>query len=65
VFAEADANVDKDWGWIPTTAAAYKHLNDGFASAIRSGGSFGEVVRKAQEQTVADLEAKGLEVKTG
>ena len=65
VFAEADTNVDKDWGWIPTTSAAYKHLNDGFASAIRSGESFADVIRKAQEQTVADLEAKGLEVKAG
>jgi multiple sugar transport system substrate-binding protein len=64
-FAEADQNIDKEWGWIPTTSAAYKHLNDGFTKAIKSGGSFADVVRTAQEQTVADLDAKGLEVKAG
>ena len=65
VFAEADQNVDEDWGWLPGTAAAYQHLNDGFTKAIESGGSFADAVRKAQEQTVADLEAKDLQVKAG
>jgi multiple sugar transport system substrate-binding protein len=65
VFAESDANVEKDWAWIPTTAAAYQHLNDGFAAAADGGGSFADAVRKAQQQVVADLEAKGLEVQAG
>lgn len=62
VFKEADANVDKDWGWIPTTAAAYDHLNEGFTDAVKGQGSFEDAIRKAQEQTVADLKAKGLQV---
>ena len=62
VFAEADAAIDKDWGWIPTTAATYQHLNDGFQKALSGSGTFVDAVKAAQEQTVADLEAKGLTV---
>jgi multiple sugar transport system substrate-binding protein len=62
VFAESDQAVDTDWGWIPTTQATYQHLNDGFQAAVAGKGSFADTVKAAQEQTVADLEAKGLEV---
>lgn len=65
VFAEADQNIDKDWAWIPTTTAAYKRLNDGFTRAIQSGGSFADAVRKAQQQTIGDLKAKGLQARPG
>ncbi|UNX56165.1 extracellular solute-binding protein [Georgenia sp. TF02-10] len=62
VFAEADQAIDRDWSWIPTTAAAYQHLNDGFQRAIAGEGSFVETLEEAQRETVADLEAKGLQV---
>jgi multiple sugar transport system substrate-binding protein len=62
VFKRSDQNVDKQWGWIPTTAAAYDHLNDGFTKAVKGQGTFEDAVRKAQQQTVADLKAKGLQV---
>ncbi len=62
VFAEADASIDVEWGWIPTTAAVYGHLNDGFAAAVAGNGTFVDAVRAAQTATVADMEAKGLEV---
>jgi multiple sugar transport system substrate-binding protein len=62
VFREADQNVDENWGWIPTTAAAYNHLNDGFTAAVRGKGTFADALRKGQQQTVADLKAKGLQV---
>jgi multiple sugar transport system substrate-binding protein len=62
VFKRADQNIDRSWGWIPTTAAAYDHLNDGFSKAVRGQGSFEDAIRQAQKQTVADLKAKGLQV---
>jgi multiple sugar transport system substrate-binding protein len=62
VFKEADQHVDKSWGWIPTTSAAYDHLNDGFTKAVQGKGTFEDAVRTAQQQTVADLKAKGLQV---
>lgn len=65
VFVESDASVDNDWGWIPTTAATYAHLNDGFAAALAGDGTFADAVRDAQTKTVADLEAKGLKVRAG
>lgn len=65
VFVDADKSIDNDWGWIPTTSATYAHLNDGFAAAIAGDGTFVEVVRSAQEATIADLEAKGLKARAG
>ncbi|MEL7976305.1 extracellular solute-binding protein [Isoptericola sp. F-RaC21] len=62
VFADADAAIDRDWSWIPTTAATYQSLNDGFQSAIAGDGTFVEAVEDAQAKTVADLKAKGLPV---
>ncbi|WP_114045841.1 ABC transporter substrate-binding protein [Acidipropionibacterium virtanenii] len=62
VFIEADANIDTKWQWGPTTANTYAHLNDAFAAAVAGNGSFAGAVRKAQEETVRDLRAKGLTV---
>lgn len=64
VFAEADEAIDKDWSWIPTTAATYQHLNDGFQRAIAGQGTFVDAVEEAQSKTIADLEAKGLQAGT-
>jgi multiple sugar transport system substrate-binding protein len=65
VFAEADGAIDREWGWIPTTAATYQHLNDGFQKAITGDSTFVQAVANAQAQTVEDLEAKGLQVAGG
>ena len=65
VFEASDQAIDNDWGWIPTTASTYGHLNDGFAAALAGDGTFVDVVRNAQEATIADLEAKGLKVRAG
>lgn len=62
VFAEADKTIDKDWKWIPTIDATYQHLNDGFQNAVAGKGTFVDAVRNAQQQTVADMKAKGLKV---
>jgi multiple sugar transport system substrate-binding protein len=62
VFAEADTHIDTDWGWIPTTAETYQHLNDGFQKVVNGKGTFVDIVKAAQEETVADLESKGLQV---
>jgi len=65
VFAEADKAIDQDWTWIPTTAATYQHLGDGFQKAIAGQGTFVDAVEAAQVKTEADLKAKGLKVKAG
>jgi multiple sugar transport system substrate-binding protein len=62
VFADADAHIDKSWQWIPTTSQVYEHLNDGFSAAIEGDGTFADAVAAAQEQTIDDLESKGLPV---
>ncbi|ROQ04563.1 multiple sugar transport system substrate-binding protein [Rathayibacter sp. PhB93] len=65
VFEPSDAAIDTSWGWIPTTAATYTHLNDGFTAALAGEGSFVDAVEAAQAATLADLEAKGLKVRAG
>ena len=62
IFVPADAAIDVNWGWIPTISETYAHLNDGFQKAIAGEGSFVDTVKNAQQQTVADLEARDLNV---
>jgi multiple sugar transport system substrate-binding protein len=64
VFAAADKAIDRQWSWIPTTASAYQHLNDGFQKAINGQGTFASAVQDAQAATVADLKSKGLQAST-
>ena len=65
VFAESDAAVDVEWGWIPTTAATYTVLNDGFSAAIAGNGTFVDAVKAAQDATIKALEDKGLKARAG
>ena len=65
VFTASDAAINTNWAWIPTTAATYSHLNDGFAAAVAGNGTFVDAVKAAQKATVADMKAKGLKVKAG
>ena len=65
VFKASDAAINTNWAWIPTTAATYSHLNDGFAAAVAGNGTFVDAVKAAQKATVADMKAKGLKVKAG
>lgn len=65
VFADSDAAVDVEWGWIPTTAATYTHLNDGFSAALAGNGTFVDAVKSAQSATIKDLEDKGLKARAG
>jgi multiple sugar transport system substrate-binding protein len=65
VFKASDAAINTNWAWIPTTAATYSHLNDGFAAAVAGNGTFVDAVKAAQKATVADMKAKGLTVKAG
>ncbi|WP_179956814.1 ABC transporter substrate-binding protein [Amycolatopsis anabasis] len=65
VFAESDRNVNKDWRWIPTSTATFDHLKSGMQAAVSGNGTLADAIRKVQEQTVADLRAKGLQVKVG
>ncbi|MEA5457086.1 extracellular solute-binding protein [Sinomonas sp. JGH33] len=65
VFKASDEAVNNSWGWIPTTADTYTHLNDGFAAAVAGNGTFVDAVKNAQKETIADLQAKGLKVRAG
>ncbi|MGK9147173.1 extracellular solute-binding protein [Plantibacter flavus] len=65
VFEASEAAVDVDWGWIPTTAATYTHLNDGFSAAIAGNGTFVDAVKAAQTATIKDLQDKGLKARAG
>ena len=65
VFQASDAAINTNWAWIPTTAATYSHLNDGFAAAVAGNGTFVDAVKAAQKATVADMKAKGLKVNAG
>jgi multiple sugar transport system substrate-binding protein len=62
VFAVADANIDSDWQWGPTTTNAFAHVNDAFAGVVAGRGSFVDALDQAQRLTVQDMEAKGLQV---
>ncbi|TFB99143.1 extracellular solute-binding protein [Cryobacterium sp. MDB2-10] len=65
VFKKSDESINTSWGWIPTTANTYTHLNDGFQAAVEGHGTFVDAVKAAQTATIADLEAKGLKVRAG
>lgn len=65
VFKKSNSSINTSWGWIPTTANAYTHLNDGFQASIEGKGTFVDAVKAAQTATVADLKAKGLKVRAG
>ncbi|MFM9918839.1 ABC transporter substrate-binding protein [Lacisediminihabitans sp. H27-G8] len=65
IFKASDSAIDTNWAWIPTTAATYNHLNDGFAAAVAGSGTFVDAVKAAQTATIADMKAKGLKVKAG
>ncbi|MEZ0491456.1 ABC transporter substrate-binding protein [Kineococcus sp. TBRC 1896] len=64
VFAVADQNIDSDWQWGPTTANTYAHINDAFAGVVAGQGTLVEALERAQEQTVEDIEDKGLTVES-
>jgi len=65
VFEKADASINTDWQWSPTTTNTYAHLNDAFAAAVAGNGTFVDAVKQTQRETVADLKAKGLKVRNG
>ena len=65
VFADADKHIDTSWKWIPTIDQTYQHLQDGFNAAVNGKGSFVQAVKQAQQETVADMKAKGLKVRSG
>ncbi|MFF2317919.1 ABC transporter substrate-binding protein [Arthrobacter sp. NPDC058097] len=65
IWADSDKAVNNEWKWIPTTATTYQHLNDAFQAAVEGHGTFVDAVAKAQQQTLDDLKAKGLNVRAG
>jgi multiple sugar transport system substrate-binding protein len=64
VFATADAGVDTSWAWPPTTDQLYATVTDQLKKAV-TGGSIPDAVTQIQQQSVAQLKAKGLSVAGG
>lgn len=65
VFAKADANVDRSWGWTPATSRTYNSLADGLTDAVNGTDTFLDAVQYAQQSTVTELQIKGWEVDVG
>ncbi len=65
VFRRAAKGVDTSWQWGPATDTLYQRLGDAFTEALADGGSFRSVLKKVQDQTVADLKDKGLKAEAG
>ncbi|MGW1888794.1 ABC transporter substrate-binding protein [Streptomyces sp. NPDC002004] len=65
VFRKSAAAVDTSWKWGPATDVLYQQLGDAFTAAIAGRGSFRDVLKKVQRQTVADLKDKGLKAEAG
>ncbi|MFG2221888.1 ABC transporter substrate-binding protein [Streptomyces sp. NPDC048644] len=65
VFADAGAHVDTRWQWGPGVDTLYQRLGDAFTDALGDGSSFRSALKKVQDQTLADLKAKGLKVESG
>jgi multiple sugar transport system substrate-binding protein len=63
-FARADAGVDVDWAWPPTTDELYATVTDQLKKAV-TGGSIPDAVNTIQQQSVSQLKAKGLSVAGG
>lgn len=65
VFAASDEHIDESWRWIPTIDATFQQLTTGFQAATSGKGTFVDAVRQAQQQTLSDMKAKGLDVEAG
>ncbi|QIG39340.1 extracellular solute-binding protein [Microbacterium sp. 4R-513] len=62
VFAEAASEVDPDFVWGPTMTQTYADVSDGFKAAVSGSGTLADALGKAQDSTVAALEAQSIPV---
>lgn len=63
VIAESTEYIPTDWLWGPTLSATKNHISDALRAAVSGGTSFVDALAAAQENTIADIEAKGLSVR--
>jgi multiple sugar transport system substrate-binding protein len=64
IVAEATEHIPTDWAWGPTLSSTKNHIGDAFRSAVADGTSFVDALAQAQENTVNDIRAKGLSVRS-
>ncbi|GAB2505533.1 ABC transporter substrate-binding protein [Nocardiopsis aegyptia] len=64
IVAEATEYISGDWVWGPTLSATKDHIGDAFGAAVADGTSFVDALATAQENTVRDIRAKGLSVRS-
>lgn len=63
VFADASAEVAKDFAWGPTMTQTYNDVSDGFKSAVSGDGTLFDALKKGQSATVDALKAQSIPVK--
>lgn len=51
--------------WGPTLSATKNHIGDAFRAAVTGGTSFVDALATAQANTIGDIRAKGLSVRSG
>ena len=64
VVAETTEYIPTDWVWGPTLSATKNHIGDAFRAAVANDTSFVDALASAQENTVSDIRAKGLSVRS-
>ncbi|MFB9902810.1 ABC transporter substrate-binding protein [Allokutzneria oryzae] len=65
VFGAANAGVDTEWKWAPTTTQMMQHLADGMGRAVAGQGNLRDVLPETQRRTLRDMEKKGLPLSAG
>ncbi len=61
-FAESDAAVDTSWTWPPLSSTLFASLSDNVSSAVENGTPLVDAYRQTQEDVVAALTERGINV---
>ena len=64
IVGETADHIPEDWMWGPTLSATKNHISDAFGAAVSNETSFVDALAAAQENTVRDMRAKGLSVRS-
>lgn len=62
VFAESDAAVDTSWKWPPLSSTLFASLTDNVKAAVDAGTPLVDAYRQTQEDMVAALTERGINV---
>lgn len=61
-FAESDAAVDTSWKWPPLSSTLFASLSDNVSAAVENGTPLVDAYRLTQEDVVAALTERGINV---